>query len=181
MRFLPTKISDVILIKIPKFGDYRGTFMETYHNKKFSEGGISAEFVQDNYASSQKNTLRGLHYQLKFPQGKLIRCFQGEILDIAVDIRRSSSTFGQWVGEILSSENARQLYAPPGFAHGYLVHSEHAEVEYKCTDIYHPEDDYGILWNDPEIGIEWGVEHPILSGKDKQQPLLKDVKEKLFK
>ena len=181
MQFLPTKIPDVILVEIPKFGDQRGFFMETYQAKKFNDGGIVVKFVQDNHTSSQKNILRGLHYQLKFPQGKLIRCIQGEILDIAVDIRKSSSTFGEWVGEILSSENSRQLYVPPGFAHGYVVRSDHAEVEYKCTDIYHPEDDYGILWNDPEIGIEWGVEHPILSGKDKQQPLLKDVKEKLFK
>ena len=181
MQFLPTKIPDVILVEVPKFSDHRGFFMEIYQAKKFNDSGITAKFVQDNLVSSQKNTLRGLHYQLKFPQGKLIRCIQGEILDIAVDIRKSSSTFGEWVGEILSSENARQLYIPPGFAHGYTVYSEYAEVEYKCTELHHPEDDCGILWNDPEIGIEWGVEHPILSKKDKQQPLLKDVKEKLFK
>ena len=118
---------------------------------------------------------------MKFPQGKLVRCIQGEILDVAVDIRKSSATFGEWVGEILSAENAKQLYVPPGFAHGYIVRSENAEVEYKCTDIYHPEDDYGILWNDPEIGIEWSAKYPILSEKDKHQPLLKDIKEKLFK
>ena len=181
MQFLPTQIPDVILVEAPKFGDHRGFFMETYHVKKFNDGGIAVKFIQDNHVSSQKNILRGLHYQLKFPQGKLIRCIQGEILDIAVDIRKSSSTFGEWVGEILSSQNARQLYVPPGFAHGYVVRSELAEVEYKCTDIYHPEDDYGIRWNDPGIGIDWGVEHPILSGRDKQQPLLKDMKEKLFK
>jgi len=181
MQFIPTKIPDVILVKVPTFGDHRGFFMETYHTEKFSAGGISATFIQDNHASSQKDILRGLHYQLKYPQGKLIICIQGEILDIAVDIRRSSSTFGQWVGEILSSENARQLYVPPGFAHGYVVRSERAEVEYKCTELYHPEDDYGILWNDPAIGIDWGVESPILSEKDRYQPLLKDVKEILFK
>jgi len=181
MQFIPTKIPDVILVEVTKFGDHRGFFMETYHAEKFSAGGISATFIQDNHASSQKNILRGLHYQLKFPQGKLIRCIQGEILDIAVDIRKSSPTFGQWVGEILSSENARQLYVPPGFAHGYVVRSDNAEVEYKCTELYHPEDDYGILWNDPAIGIDWGIKNPILSEKDKQQPLLKDVKEILFK
>ena len=181
MQFLTTLIPDVILVEVPKFGDHRGFFMETYQAKKFNDAGIAVKFIQDNHTFSQKNIIRGLHYQLKFPQGKLIRCIQGEILDIAVDIRKSSSTFGKWVGEILSSKNARQLYVPPGFAHGYVVYSDHAEVEYKCTDIYHPEDDYGILWNDPKMGIEWGVEHPILSGKDKQQPLLKDVKEKLFK
>ena len=180
MQFIPTKITDVILVEVPKFGDHRGFFMETYHAKKFSAGGILATFIQDNHASSQKNILRGLHYQLKFPQGKLIRCIQGEILDIAVDIRKSSPTFGQWVGEILSSENARQLYVPPGFAHGYVVRSDNAEVEYKCTELYHPEDDYGILWNDPAIGIDWGIENPILSEKDKQQPLLKEVKGILF-
>jgi len=181
MQFIPTKIPDVILVEVTKFGDHRGFFMETYHAEKFSAGGISATFIQDNHASSQKNILRGLHYQLKFPQGKLIRCIQGEILDIAVDIRKSSPTFGQWVGEILSSENARQLYVPPGFAHGYVVRSDNAEVEYKCTELYHSEDDYGILWNDPAIGIDWGIENPILSEKDKQQPLLKDVKDILFK
>jgi dTDP-4-dehydrorhamnose 3,5-epimerase len=181
MQFLPTKISDVILVEVQKFSDHRGFFMETYHAKNFNDGGISAKFVQDNHASSQKNTLRGLHYQLKYPQGKLVRCIQGEILDIAVDIRKNSLTFGQWVGEILSSENARQLYVPSGFAHGYVVRSERAEVEYKCTELYCPEDDYGILWNDPAIGIDWGIKNPILSEKDKQQPLLKDVKEILFK
>ena len=181
MQFLPTKIPDVILVEVPKFGDHRGFFMETYHEQKLSDGGISATFIQDNHASSQKNILRGLHYQLKFPQGKLIRCIKGQILDICVDIRKNSPTFGQWVGQILSSENARQLYVPPGFAHGYMVRSDNAEVEYKCTELYHPEDDYGILWNDPAIGIDWGIENPILSEKDKQQPLLKDVKDILFK
>ena len=180
MQFIPTEIPEVILIEIPKFGDHRGFFMETYHAQKFIDGGISAEFIQDNHAASQKNILRGLHYQLRFPQGKLVRCIQGEILDVAVDIRKSSPTFGKWVGEVLSSENTRQLYVPPGFAHGYVVRSEHAEVEYKCTELYHPEDDYGILWNDPEIGIDWGVEYPILSEKDEKQPLLKEVKEKIF-
>jgi dTDP-4-dehydrorhamnose 3,5-epimerase len=181
MEFVPTKIPDVILVKVPRFGDHRGFFMETYHAEKFGDGGIRAKFVQDNHASSQKNILRGLHYQLKFPQGKLVRCIQGEILDIAVDIRKSSPTFGQWVGEILSSENARQLYVPPGFAHGYVVYSDHAEVEYKCSELYHHEDDYGISWNDPEIAIDWGIENPILSDKDKSQPLLKDEREVLFK
>ena len=181
MQFLPTQIPDVILVKIPKFSDNRGIFMETYHEKKFRDGGITAKFIQDNYASSQKNILRGLHYQLKFPQGKLVRCVQGKILDIAVDIRVSSPTFGQWVGEVLSSENTRQLYVPSGFAHGYVVCSESADVEYKCTELYHPEDDHGILWSDPEIGIDWVVKNPILSTKDREQPLLKDVKEKLYK
>ena len=181
MQFLPTKIPDVILVKVPKLGDHRGFFMESYHVKKFSDGGITVRFNQDNHASSQKNTLRGLHYQLKFPQGKLVRCIQGEILDVAVDIRKSSPSFGQWVAELLSSDNMRQLYVPPGFAHGYLVRSNYAEVQYKCTEIYHPEDDYGILWDDPEIGIDWGIEHPILSDKDIKQPLLKEVKGKLFK
>ena len=181
MQFLPTKIPDVILVIAPKFGDYRGFFMETYHAKKFCDGGISANFIQDNHASSQKNILRGLHYQLKFPQGKLVRCIQGEILDVAVDIRKSSPTFGKWVGEILSAENGKQLYVPPGFAHGYVVRSENAEVEYKCTELYHPEDDYGIFWNDSEIGIDWGIENPILSKKDKQQPLLRNVKDEVFK
>lgn len=181
MKFLPTKIPEVILIEVPKFGDHRGFFMETYHVEKFAGGGITAKFVQDSQASSKKNTLRGLHYQLNFPQGKLVRCIQGEILDIAVDIRKSSPTFGKWVGETLSSENSRQLYVPPGFAHGYVVHSEHAEVAYKCTELYHPEDEYGILWDDPHIAIEWGVENPIISEKDINQPLFKKIKKNLFK
>ena len=182
MKFLPSKIPEVILIEVPRFGDHRGFFMEIYHAEKFSDAGISVHFVQDNHASSsQKNIIRGLHYQLEYPQGKLIRCIQGEILDVAVDIRKSSSTFGKWVGEILSSENAKQMYIPPGFAHGYMVRSEHAEIEYKCTEIYHPEDEYGIFWNDPEINIDWGIQNPILSDKDMKQPLLKDIKEDIFK
>lgn len=181
MLFSRTKIPEVILIEIPKFDDDRGFFMETYHAKKFSDAGIKINFIQDNHSYSKKNILRGLHYQLKFPQGKLVRCTQGEILDVAVDIRTSSPTFGEWVGEILSSANAKQLYVPPGFAHGYVVRSEHAEVEYKCTELYHPEDDYGIAWNDPDIGIDWKIENPILSKKDKEQPLLRNVKEKLYK
>jgi dTDP-4-dehydrorhamnose 3,5-epimerase len=181
MRFSPTKIPDVILIEVSRFDDYRGVFMEIYHAKNFSDAGITANFIQENHATSKKHILRGMHYQLKFPQGKLVRCIQGEILDISVDIRKSSSTFGQWVGEILSAENAKQLYVPPGFAHGYVVRSEHAEVGYKCTEFYHPEDEYGILWNDPEIAIEWEIENPILSEKDIKQPLLKEIKEKLFK
>ena len=168
-------------MEIPKFDDDRGFFMETYHAKKFSDAGIKINFIQDNHSYSKKNILRGLHYQLKFPQGKLVRCTQGEILDVAVDIRTSSPTFGEWVGEILSSANAKQLYVPPGFAHGYVVRSEHAEVEYKCTELYHPEDDYGIAWNDPDIGIDWKIENPILSKKDKEQPLLRSVKGKLYK
>ncbi|MBC8308577.1 MAG: dTDP-4-dehydrorhamnose 3,5-epimerase [Pelagibacterales bacterium] len=181
MQFSRTKIPEVIIIEIPKFDDDRGFFMETYHAKKFSDAGIKINFIQDNHSYSKKNILRGLHYQLKFPQGKLVRCTQGEILDVAVDIRTSSPTFGEWVGEILSSANAKQLYVPPGFAHGYVVRSEHAEVEYKCTELYHPEDDYGIAWNDPDIGIDWKIENPILSKKDKEQPLLRNVKEKLYK
>lgn len=181
MQFSRTKIREVILIEIPKFDDDRGFFMETYHAKKFNDAGIKINFIQDNHSYSKKNILRGLHYQLKFPQGKLVRCTQGEILDVAVDIRTSSPTFGEWVGEILSSANAKQLYVPPGFAHGYVVLSEHAEVEYKCTELYHPEDDYGIAWNDPDIGIDWKIENPILSKKDKEQPLLRNVKEKLYK
>lgn len=181
MKFLKRQIPDVILIEATKFKDNRGFFTEMYHQKKFSDEGISLKFVQDNYACSRKNTLRGLHYQYKFPQGKLVRCLNGEILDIAVDIRLSSSTYGDWVGEVLSSENMRQLYIPPGFAHGYLVLSDWAEVEYKCTELYHPEDNFGIIWNDPQIDIDWGVINPILSDKDKKNPFLKDIGEELFK
>lgn len=177
MKIIHTKIDDVLIFESTPYIDKRGYFMEVYHQFKFKEFGIDDIFIQDNYATSQKGTIRGLHYQYKFPQGKLVRCVKGEILDVAVDMRKSSPSFGHHISEILSEENFRQLYVPPGFAHGYAVLSDYAEVSYKCTEIYHPEDEYGIRWNDPELKINWKVENPILSKKDKIQPLLSEVKE----
>jgi dTDP-4-dehydrorhamnose 3,5-epimerase len=169
MEFLPTKIPDVVVIKPKLFEDPRGFFMETYREDRFIAGGIPHTFVQENHSASQQGVLRGLHYQIRQAQGKLVRAIAGEIFDVAVDIRRSSPTFGQWVGMILSAENKLQLWIPPGFAHGFYVLSEKAEVTYKVTDYYAPEWDRSILWNDPQIGIEWnllaGVETS-LSNKD---------------
>ncbi|MCX4190258.1 dTDP-4-dehydrorhamnose 3,5-epimerase [Methylophaga sp. OBS3] len=171
MKITPTKIPDVKLIEPRVFGDERGFFMETWNEKVFQEAGIDTKFVQDNHSRSVKNTLRGLHYQIKQPQGKLVRVTQGEVFDVAVDLRIGSETFGQWVGEYLSEENKRMLWVPPGFAHGFLVTSETADFQYKCTDFYAPEYERCLIWNDPEIAIKWGVtpDHKIiLSDKDRQ-------------
>lgn len=167
MEFVPTTIPDVLLVKPNLFEDPRGFFLETYRENRFAEAGISQKFVQENHSASQRGVLRGLHYQIRQPQGKLVRVIAGEIFDVAVDIRRSSPTFGQWVGIILSAENKDQLWLPAGFAHGFYVLSERAEVTYKVTDYYAPEWDRSLLWNDPQIGIEWPlVADPILSSKD---------------
>ncbi len=173
MNIIKTKIPDVMIIEPKVFGDDRGFFFESFNQKIFEEAiGRKAEFVQDNHSRSSKGVLRGLHYQLApYAQGKLVRCSVGEVLDVAVDIRPSSGTFGQWVGVHLSAENKRQLWIPEGFAHGFLVLSESAEFLYKTTNYYHPESDRGIRWNDPDIGIEWGNDvAPILSAKDEVQP-----------
>ena len=164
MQFEPTNIADVILVKPQVLGDERGFFLETRHEEKFSEAGIKQHFVQDNHSKSTQGVLRGLHYQIKQPQGKLVRVVQGEIFDVAVDIRKNSPSFGKWVGAVLSAENKHLYWVPPGFAHGFYVLSETAEVLYSCTDFYAPEYDRSILWNDPDIGIEW----PLLSGKSPQ-------------
>jgi dTDP-4-dehydrorhamnose 3,5-epimerase len=169
MEFISTIIPDVILIKPQVFGDERGFFLETYQVQKFAEAGITADFVQDNHSGSRQGTLRGLHYQIRQTQGKLVRVIAGEIFDVAVDIRRSSATFGQWTGARLSAENKLQIWVPPGFAHGFYVTSEWAEVVYKATDFYAPEWERSLLWNDPEIGVEWPIlegKPPVLSGKD---------------
>ena len=171
MKITPTKIPDVKLIEPRVFGDERGFFMETWNEKVFREAGIDTKFVQDNHSRSVKNTLRGLHYQIKQPQGKLVRVTQGEVFDLAVDLRVGSSTFGQWVGEYLSEENKRMLWVPPGFAHGFLVISDTADFEYKCTDFYAPGYERCIVWNDADIGIDWGIKDVnalILSDKDRQ-------------
>jgi len=180
-EFYKLEIEDVILIKPKVFGDNRGFFMESYKKSEFTENGINVDFCQDNHSKSSKGVLRGLHYQLPPKmQGKLVRCTKGKIFDVAVDIRKGSKTLGKWVGEILSDENYNMLYIPEGFAHGFVVLSETAELLYKATNEYSPENDRGIFWNDPDININWGLDFdPILSEKDKNQPLLKDVKELL--
>ena len=175
MKFQPTAIPDVILVEPAVFRDDRGFFLETWHERKFRDGGLPAAFVQDNHSFSQRGTLRGLHAQLRQPQGKLVRAVQGEIFDVAVDIRPDSPTFGRWVGEILSGENFRQLWVPPGFAHGFCVLSETAHVQYKCTDFYVREDEIGIVWNDPGIGIDWPLDEPLLSPKDRDAPRLEAI------
>lgn len=166
MRFIETELKSIILIEPDVHEDQRGYFFEFYHERKYTEGEITSSFIQDNYSQSVRGTLRGLHYQLKKPQGKLIVVVEGAVFDIVVDIRRGSPTFGKWYGVELSSENKRQLYVPPGFAHGFCVLSKAAGVVYKCTNFYSPEDEHGIIWNDPMIGISWPVANPLLSLKD---------------
>jgi dTDP-4-dehydrorhamnose 3,5-epimerase len=178
MQFQPTTIPDIILITPKVFGDERGFFMETYQTRLFAEAGIQAQFVQDNHSRSKQGVLRGLHYQLRQTQGKLVRVVMGEIFDVAVDIRRSSPTFGKWVAVHLSAENRQQLWVPPGFAHGFYVLSEWAEVLYKTTDFYSPQWERGILWNDPAIGIDWPLlaeAPPSLSAKDEQAQFLQEA------
>ena len=167
MKFSPTDLPGVILVEPDVYADARGFFLETYHEGKYRDGGITAPFVQDNHSRSVRHTLRGLHAQCHRPQGKLVRVVRGEIFDVAVDIRRGSPTFLRWVGVTLSAETFRQLYVPPGFAHGLCVTSDTAEVEYKCTALYEPSDELCIIWNDPAIGIEWPVQQPLLSAKDR--------------
>lgn len=165
-----------VKVLIPKvFGDDRGFFMETFNQRVAEEHGIPSVFVQDNHSYSQYGVLRGLHYQYPTWQGKLVRVTHGEIFDVAVDIRRDSDTYGQWFGVFLSAENNKQLYIPDGFAHGFCVTSDDAHVLYKCTSLYNPKEDAGILWNDPDIGIDWPVDKPLLSEKDQKASRLKDV------
>ncbi|HLX11627.1 MAG TPA: dTDP-4-dehydrorhamnose 3,5-epimerase [Bacteroidota bacterium] len=174
--FSRLSIPDVILIAPELKGDSRGFFIETYKLSEFQSHGIPVAFVQDNHSRSTRNVLRGLHYQnAPKAQGKLVRCIRGTIYDVCVDIRKKSPTYGRWVGQELSEENRLMLYMPPGFAHGFVVTSEFAEVSYKCTEEYSPEHDKGILWNDPDIGIDWKCASPVLSAKDMGHPRLKDA------
>lgn len=177
--FRQTPLPGVIVVEPKVFRDHRGFFVETYQAERYRDAGIAESFVQDNHSSSVAGTLRGLHAQLAHPQGKLVRAIEGEIFDVAVDIRRGSPTFGLWVGEMLTSDNFRQLYVPPGFAHGFAVVSERAQVEYKCTDFYAPGDELSIRWDDPQIGIEWPIDAPTLSDKDRDAPLLAEALERL--
>ena len=177
MKIIPTSLPDVLLIEPRVFPDSRGFFFESYQKKQFQEGGIDADFVQDNHSKSCQGTLRGLHYQIRQAQGKLVRVIAGEVFDVAVDLRRHSPTFGQWVGDYLSAENKRMLWVPAGFAHGFYVTSAEAEVVYKASDYYAPEWERSLLWNDPAIGISWPVQGqpPILSAKDAAGKLLREA------
>jgi dTDP-4-dehydrorhamnose 3,5-epimerase len=177
MKFHPTALPEVVVVEPDVYRDPRGLFLETYHARKYHEGGIGATFVQDNLSRSVRGILRGLHAQRRHPQGKLIRVVEGEIFDIAVDIRRGSPTFARWVGVQLSGENFRQCYVPPGFAHGFCVLSEQVVVEYKATDFYDPADEIGLIWNDPDLAIPWPVTAPILSAKDGAARRLRDLME----
>lgn len=177
-KFIETKIKDLYIIEPKVFGDNRGYFMESYSKKDFEEAGLTMEFVQDNESRSKKGVLRGMHFQTKHTQGKLVRVTEGEVYDVAVDLRKGSPTFGRWEGVLLTAENKKQFYVPEGFAHGFLVVSDTATFNYKCTDFYAPEYDSGLLWNDPEVGIEWpleGIEEILLSEKDKNQKTLKEL------
>jgi dTDP-4-dehydrorhamnose 3,5-epimerase len=175
MNIISASIPDVLIVEPDVFRDNRGFFMETYHQKRYEDHGIKETFVQDNLSYSIMNTLRGLHFQSKHPQSKLIFVISGEIYDVVVDIRKGSPTFGEWAGVVLSEENKKQLFVPKGFAHGFCVLSDFAFLLYKCSDIYHPDDEYGIIWSDPEIAIKWPVINPIISSKDQKLPRLSEI------
>lgn len=177
MKIIATDLPGVLIIEPAVHGDARGFFQETYHARRYADAGIDLPFVQDNHSRSGQGILRGLHYQREHPQGKLVRVTQGAAFDVAVDIRKGSPTFGKWIGVTLSEDNFRQVYIPPGFAHGFCTLSEQVDFLYKCTDYYHPEDEQGVLWNDPDIGIDWpavGAEFR-LSEKDRCNKRLRDL------
>ena len=175
--FNETEIEGVYIIDVKKYGDNRGYFMETYKEADFKAAGLNYTFVQDNQSKSKMGVLRGLHFQKKFPQAKLVRCLEGEVFDVAVDLRKNSKTYGKWVGVILSGELGNQFMIPRGFAHGFVVLTETATFAYKCDELYHPEDEGGIMWNDPEIGIDWPYKGDVLlSEKDKLHKALKESK-----
>tara|TARA_B100000795_G_scaffold244709_1_gene209382 strand:+ start:324 stop:860 length:537 start_codon:yes stop_codon:yes gene_type:complete len=177
VNIVKTSLNDCVIIAPKVFADDRGFFMETFHASRYADlTGISLPFVQDNHSHSLRGVLRGLHFQKKKPQGKLVRVVKGEIYDVAVDIRKDSSTFGQWEGVILSEKNKKQFWVPPGFAHGFLVLSDVADFEYKCTDYYDPSDEGSILWNDPDLNIDWPMKNPVLSDKDKNANKLVNLK-----
>jgi dTDP-4-dehydrorhamnose 3,5-epimerase len=179
VRVVPTEIPDVIVVEPDVYVDGRGFFLETYHADKYRAHGIDGPFVQDNHSRSGVGTLRGLHLQLKRPQGKLVRVIEGEIYDVAIDVRRGSPTFGRFVAVTLTAENFRQCYVPPGFAHGFCVVSQTAQVEYKCTDLYDPASEIGIAWDDPALAIPWPVKKPALSPRDAHHPTLAELEDQL--
>ncbi|MFD3302401.1 dTDP-4-dehydrorhamnose 3,5-epimerase [Aquipseudomonas alcaligenes] len=175
MKVIETKLPGVLIIEPKAFGDHRGFFLETFQVERYREHGIDLSFVQDNHSRSARGVLRGLHFQRKRPQGKLVSVSRGAVYDVAVDIDPQSATCGQFVGVELNDENHRQLWVPPGYAHGFCVLSEVADFQYKCTDYYQPKDEGGLLWNDPDVGIPWPVAEPQLSAKDQLNPRLRDL------
>ena len=176
MNVVETQLPGVLIIEPKVFGDHRGFFKETFQIERYQEAGIDLSFVQDNHSRSQRGVLRGLHWQKTRPQGKLVSCSLGAVFDVAVDVDQNSPTFGTYVGVELSAENHRQLWIPPGYAHGFCVLSETADFQYKCTDLYIPEDEGGLIWNDPELGIQWPIESPSLSEKDLALPTLDAIR-----
>jgi dTDP-4-dehydrorhamnose 3,5-epimerase len=179
MKAIPTELPGVLIIEPDVYRDARGFFLESFHERKYAEAGVVGPFIQDNHSYSLFGTLRGLHAQVRKPQGKLVRAVEGEMFDVAVDVRRGSPHFGRWVGALLSGENFRQIYIPPGFVHGFCVTSERVHVEYKCTEFYDGGGELTVAWNDPEIGIAWPVKHAILSPKDSAAPRLSEVLDRL--
>ncbi len=176
MKVISTKLPGVVIIEPQVFGDYRGFFLESFHAERYQqEAGIDLPFVQDNHSRSTKGVLRGLHFQIKKPQGKLVRVVSGEVLDVALDINPTSATYGQYEAVLLNEENHRQFWVPPGYAHGFVVLSDTADFEYKCTDFYDPTDEGGVIWNDPDIGIDWKINNPKLSEKDLALPTLAEL------
>jgi dTDP-4-dehydrorhamnose 3,5-epimerase len=180
VSFVATEIPGVILVEPQVHGDERGFFLETWHAERYREAGIAAAFVQDNHSYSRRGILRGLHAQSPHPQGKLVRVIEGEIFDVAADVRLGSPTYGRWVGFALSAKNFRQLWVPPGLAHGFCVTSEVAQVEYKCTDFYRPEAEFSLAWDDPDLAIDWPIRDPILSEKDRRAPRLRELQHRLL-
>jgi len=178
MNITETKLAGVLIIEPKVFGDSRGFFKETFQAERYREAGIEYTFVQDNYSRSQKGVLRGLHFQIIKPQGKLVSCPKGAVFDVAMDIDPESTTYGQYVGVELTEENHKQLWVPPGYAHGFCVLSETADFQYKCTDYYDPSDEGGVIWNDPDVAIEWPITHPSLSSKDALLPTLTQLNAK---
>ncbi len=175
MKFIKTAIPEVIVVEPQVFGDNRGYFLETYRKDIFVKNGINVEFIQDNFSYSKKGILRGIHFQADpFAQDKLVRVAEGEVFDVAVDLRKGSPTFGKWVGEHLSEDNKKMMFVPKGFGHGFCVLSENVKFEYKCSALYSPEHERSIAWNDPQLAIKWPISSPILSEKDKKAPLFKD-------
>ncbi len=175
MKIIETELPGVLIIEPQVFGDERGFFLESFHAERYREAGIDMAFVQDNHSRSRKGVLRGLHFQRRHPQGKLVRASRGSIFDVAADIDPASPTFGQYVGVTLSDENHRQMWIPPGYAHGFCVLSDEADFEYKCTDLYYPNDEGGVLWSDPDLNIQWPLSNPLLSAKDLALPSLADL------
>lgn len=176
MKVIETALPGVLIIEPKAFGDHRGFFLETFQVERYREAGITLPFVQDNHSRSQRGVLRGLHFQKTRPQGKLVSVSRGAVYDVAVDIDPSSATYGQFVGVELNDDNHRQMWVPPGYAHGFCVLSEVADFQYKCTDFYLPADEGGLAWNDPDVGISWPIEAPQLSAKDANNPRLRDLK-----